>query len=544
MEVGGGEGSEAPEQLADPHPSSASVASLDATELSTLIDQGELTSAEVVALLVARIEALDSGPNGLHAIIELAPDVENVAVRMDEERRAGRTRGPLHGIPVLVKDNIDTAAPLHTSAGSLVFGGASPGADAPLVRALRDAGAIVIGKANLSEWANFRGTRSSSGWSALGGQTRNPHALDRTPGGSSSGSGAAVAARLVPLAVGTETDGSIICPAAACGVAGLKPTLGLVSRTGIVPIAASQDTAGPIARSVRDLGLLLQVLARAIDDGEDHAATKVRRPLGYEPAELGRVGSAELGGLRVGIVRGAGYTGYHPPTDEAVGAAVHALADAGAQLVDPVDGLPPSSTWEEDELIVLLHEFRVGMRGYLARRAGAHDGASSTADCAPASFPRSLDDLLAHAHNEPRERSDLFDTDLISRAARTEGLESEQYRTAFDRLKRATRDQLDRIFSSGVDVLALPAMHPAWPVDHVLGDQSEGAGWSPAAVAGYPSATLPVGGFGGLPVGVLFIGPPWSEPRLLQLLGALERLLGTTVTAPEPRFAATVSFLG
>ena len=527
----------ASDATADAHPASAEIAGLGATELSALLEAGELTSAQVVERLIARIEALDGGANGLRAVLELAPDAQEVATTRDKERRAGTVRGPLHGIPVLVKDNIDTIAPLHCSAGSLVFGGSSPAANAPLVRVLYDAGAVVIGKANLSEWANFRSSRSSSGWSALGGQTRNPHALDRSPGGSSSGSGAAVAARLVPLAIGTETDGSILCPSAACGVAGLKPTLGLVSRSGIVPVAASQDTAGPIARTGRDLGLLLSVLVHAVDDGADDTATRARRPAGYDTSALARPGAGSLGGLRVGVVRDGGYAGYHPPTDKVFGAALDVLSDAGAQLIDPLDGLPPSSAWEEDELTVLLHEFRAGMEAYLGRRA----------DAAPAHahLPRTLHDVLAHAKSEPRERTELFDTDLIGRAAATGGLGSGEYRAALQRIKKATRqDGLDKLFATGVDVLALPAMHPAWPIDHLLGDHVAGAGWSPSAVAGYPSATLPVGAVGGLPVGIALLGPAWSEPLLLRVLIALERSLGTAVTAPVPRFARSLSVAG
>lgn len=530
------------DQPVDPHPASAEIASLDATSLGALLDAGELTSVEVVEGLIARIEALDGGATGLHSFIEVSHDARDMAAALDAERRAGRRRGDLHGIPVLVKDNIDTVAPLHTTAGSLVFGESSPAVDAPLVSALRDAGALVIGKANLSEWANFRGTRSSSGWSAVGGQTRNPHALDRSPGGSSAGSGAAVAARLVPLAIGTETDGSIMCPSAACGIAGLKPTLGLVSRTGIVPISATQDTAGPMARSARDLALLLSVLAGAVDDGEDDAATLARRPPGYGPAALrgAFAGSGNLAGLRVGLVSGRGYTGYHRPTDDAVGAALDALAGAGAELVDPVEDLPPSSTWEQDELTVLLHEFQVYLEGYLRRRAEATDGsAARSRNGTDARLPRTLEDVLAHAADEAGERSDLFPIDLISRAAATDGLDSDGYRQALRRIKQATRaDGLDKIFAGGVDVLALPAMSPAWPIDHVLGDQTRGAGWSVSAVAGYPSATLPVGKICDVPVGVALLGPAWSEPLLLRVMGALEGALGSAVTSPVPNFAS------
>ncbi|HVC15420.1 MAG TPA: amidase family protein [Acidimicrobiales bacterium] len=518
----------------DPHPASADIAALDATALSGLFDAGELTAAGVVEQLVARIEVIDGGGAGTHAVIELAPDALEVAATLDAERRAGRRRGPLHGVPVLVKDNVDTVAPLHTSAGSLVFGASSPATDATLVKVLREAGAIVIGKANLSEWANFRSEMSSSGWSARGGQTRNPHALDRSPGGSSAGSGAAVAARLVPLAVGTETDGSILCPAAACGVAGLKPTLGLVSRTGIVPIAATQDTAGPLARSVRDLGLLLGVLADAVDDGEDAAARRAGRPAGFDPAAWAQQGADGIAGLRIGVVRDGGYAGYHRPTDEAFGVALDALREVGAEIVDPVEGLGPPSTWEEDELTVLLYEFRAGMEAYLGRRADATPGHPD--------LPRTLADILDHAGREPRERADRFDTELIARAAATDGLGADLYLAALDRIKRATRtDGLDTVFAAGVDLVAVPAMSPAWPIDHVLGDHVAGAGWSPAAVAGYPSAALPVGTVGGLPVSIALLGPPWSEPLLLGALAALESALGSAITAPVPAFVGSLS---
>jgi amidase len=514
----------------DPHPRSLELAALGADALSTMLGHGQVSSVEVAEQLIARIEALDPGGAGLHCILEIAPDVLDVAASLDAERRAGRVRGPLHGIPVLVKDNIDTAAPLHTTAGSLVFGDCPPGGDATLVAALRGAGAIVLGKANLSEWANFRGTPSSSGWSAVGGQTRNPHVIDRSPGGSSSGSGAAVAARLAPLAVGTETDGSIICPSAACGIAGLKPTLGLVSRTGIVPIANSQDTAGPMARTARDIALLLEVLAGAVDDGEDDLARTVRRPIGYRTDYVALLGDGDLSGLRIGVVRGHGYVGYHPPTDRVFESMLEALASTGAEIVDAIDGLADPMQLSEDELTVLTTEFRVGAHAYFGRRASARP------DCSH--LPRTLEDVIAHAEAEPRERADLFGTDLIARAAQTAGVRWDTYVTARERNRRAAgTDGLDKLLRGArVDLLAAPAMQPAWPIDHVLGDHSMGGAWSASAVAGYPSATVPMGTVEGLPVGAALLGPPWSESVLLRAVFALEKALGPAVTSPVPRF--------
>jgi len=507
-----------------------------AAEASKLLASGDVTSVELVERLISKIERLDGGEWGLRSVLELAADAVDEAARLDTERRAGRPRGALHGVPVLVKDNIDTPAPMHTSAGSFVFGNGAPAHDAPVVSALRDAGAVILGKANLSEWANFRGRPSSSGWSAVGGQTRNPHALERSPGGSSSGSGAAVAARFAPLAVGTETDGSIICPAAACGVAGLKPTVGLVSRTGIVPISHSQDTAGPIARSADDLALLLEILARAVDDGEDEAAVSSRRPPGYETDYVGAARDGNLSGLRIGVVRDWGYVGYHPLTDAVFDSVLPAFADAGAVVVDPLDGIAERPELDERSLTVLLHEFRVGLERYLARRRqGALERGLPGADA----IPRNLGDVLARMEDEPRELVGVFGTESIARAAETDGLTSPSYRTALEEnRRRAGRDGLDKLFSTGgVDVLAAPAMHPAWLIDHVLGDHLTGSSWSAAAVAGYPSATLPMGAVEGLPVGVVLIGRPWTEALLLRVMGGLERVLSLAVTRPVPGFA-------
>lgn len=514
----------------DPHSKSYAVASLTAGEMARMLERGEVTSVEVTEQLIGRIEAIDrSGPR-LRSVLEVAPDALEAAHALDREREQGRARGPLHGIPVLVKDNIDTAAPLHTTGGSLCLAGSSPSHDAPVVEALRAAGAVVLGKTNLSEWANFRGAPSSSGWSAVGGQTLNPHVLDRTPGGSSSGSASAVAARLVPLAVGTETDGSILCPSSACGIAGLKPTVGLVSRTGIVPISHSQDTAGPMGRSVEDVAMLLEALARAVDDGRDALAVSSRRPARHEGRYLSLLGDGNLAGTRVGVLREGGYFGYHGPTDKVFETCLSALRSAGATVLDP---LPPPERpllSNEDEMIVLTHEFRSNAEAYFAARSSAGEQG----------LPRTLADVIVHLEATPGERRDLFGAELLELSAGTAGTDAPEYKEALERNQQRARQGLDALFEQ-VDVVAVPAMPPAWVIDHVIGDEYLGAGWSPAAVAGYPSAALPIGDIGGLPVAAALWAPQWSEATVLRVMFALERELGRAVTSPEPAFAQSVS---
>lgn len=513
----------------DPHEKSAAVAALTASELASRYESGELSAREVVSSLIERIEAVDPQ---LHSVIEVAPDALEAAAARDEERRRGEVRGPLHGIPILVKDNVDTAAPLHTTAGSLVFGGTPPPEDAPLVAELRAAGAIVLGKANLSEWANYRGRPSSSGWSAVGGQTRNPHSLDRSPGGSSAGSGAAVSARLAPLAIGTETDGSILCPASACGVAGLKPTVGLVSRTGVVPISSSQDTAGPMARSTEDIALLLEVLARAVDDGGDAAAVSSRRPAGRESHYLALLGDGDLAGMRLGVIRTGPHAGAHPPTVAAFSEAAEALTKTGATVVDPLE-LAGDGTFHSgaDEMIVLAHEFKDGLERYLALRHAGREGA----------FPRTIDDVISHIETTPEERIDLVGVDAMEEARATTGLDDPRYLAARGRNhEKSRRDGLDRLFEK-VDVVCLPAMPPAWVIDHVDGDAHFGAAWSPAAVAGYPSATLPIAIVRDMPVGIALWARPFHEADLLRVMFALEKVLPQAATRPLPAYADSVT---
>lgn len=513
----------------DPYPQSTEIARLGAAALSRLLGAGTTTSAEVTAALLARIEAIDrSGPK-LASILRLNEHARDEAAALDAERRAGTLRGPLHGVPVLVKDNIDTVT-LGATAGSLALDGAPPATDAHLVTHLRRAGLIILGKTNLSEWANFRGRSSSSGWSAIGLQTRNPFALDRSPGGSSSGSGAGLAAGLAPLAVGTETDGSILCPAAACGVVGLKPTVGLVSRDGVIPISSSQDTAGPMARSVEDAARLLDALAgRGLDTGGRAGARRLARDSSYVDAL-----TDDLRGVRVGVVRDDGYFGHHVATDRIAEIAVAAMREAGAEVLDPV--LRIGAGLEVDEMTVLCTEFRAGLDSYLERRiAGRGDGGLPR-------FPRTLDDVIAFIEDNEDERLDLFPHDLLVRSAATSGLDEPSYLVARDANHRRTRAEgIDATCERlRLDALVAPTMAPAWLIDHVNGDIHAGTAWGQAAIAGYPSMSLPVGEVHGLPVGLAIWGRAFTEAMLLRIAAATERRVAYR---PVPSYRASVGML-
>ena len=513
----------------DPHEQSAEVARLGAAELARLLETGSTTSAEVTAALLGRIEAIDHLGPRLRSVSRVNEHARDEAAALDAERRAGQVRGPLHGIPVLLKDNIDTTR-LGATAGCLALKGAPPDRDAALVAELRRAGVVVLAKTNLSEWANFRGQLSSSGWSAVGGQTRNPFALDRTPGGSSSGSGAGVAAGLAPLGVGTETNGSILCPAAACGVVGLKPTVGIVGTDGIIPISSSQDTAGPMARSVEDVALLLDALV----GGRDRS---LGRALGTAPpAARSYAGglSADLRGVRLGVVREEGYSGYHRATDRVFEIALAALREAGAELVDPVGDVGTIS--DSDEMVVLCTEFKAGLDRYLAARAAPSGG-----EVLPG-IARSLDEVIAFVEANPEERLDLFPHDLLLRSAATAGLDDPAYLMARQaNLERTRADGIDRTCDRlNLDGLVAPTMGPAWLIDHVNGDCHVNGAWGQAAVAGYPSISVPVGDVQGLPVGLTTWGRALSEATLLRVAFAAERQLAFS---PRPAYAGSVGLL-
>lgn len=475
------------------------------SELQARMGSGELTARAATESYLQRIEELDrSGPE-LRSVIEVNPDALDIADALDTERRESGPRGPLHGIPVLVKDNIDTADAMKTTAGSLALLDARPVRDATVVQRLREAGAVLLGKTNLSEWANFRSTRSTSGWSARGGQCRNPYALERNPCGSSSGSGVAVSANLCAVAVGTETDGSILCPSSVNGIVGIKPTVGLVSRAGIVPIAHSQDTAGPMARTVADAATLLQVLAGA--DLRDPATADAPGDLDLMRA----LGSEDLTGVRVGVARNM--AGFHDRVDALLEDALEALRGLGAEAVDPAD-VPHATELEDPELEVLLFEFKADLESYLGALGGE--------------APHTLAELIAFNERHRDEEMPLFGQELFEKANEKGPLTDPGYVEALATCRRLSRAEgIDAVMDEyRIDAIVAPTGGPAWVTDSVNGDHYLGGNTTPAAVAGYPSVSVPAGFAFGLPVGVSFIGRAWSEPTLIRIAHAFERASG------------------
>ncbi len=487
--------------------------------LRARMDAGRLTARTLAAACLARIEAIDRNGPRIASVIEVNPDALAIAAERDRERKAGQLRGPLHGIPVLLKDNIATRDRMSTSAGSLALANVPAPRDAFVVAQLREAGAVILGKTNLSEWANFRSTRSSSGWSARGGLTRNPYALDRSASGSSSGSAAAVAASLAAVAVGTETDGSITSPASKCGLVGIKPTVGLVSRDGIVPIAASQDTAGPMARTVADAAALLSAMAGR--DPRDAATGEAKVERDYTRF-LVRDG---LRGARIGVARG--YVSGNDRVQAVFDRVVAQLEALGAQVVDPV-ALPPPAAYEDAEFEVLLHEFKAGLAAYLAEFASS----------API---RNVADLITFNERERAREMPHFGQELLVMAEARGGLDSAVYREALVKGRRVTRDEgIDKALAEHrLDALVAPTGGPAWLIDLVNGDSHSGGFTSPAAVAGYPHVTVPMGEVSGLPVGLSFVGGAWSEPTLLRLAYAFEQ---ATHHRRAPAFARSIEF--
>jgi amidase len=480
---------------------------------------GALTSVSLTEKYLARIERIDKNGPAINCVIELNPDALAIARASDEERKTGKVRGPLHGIPVLIKDNIDTADRLSTTAGSLALSGSTPQQDAFIVRRLRDAGAVILGKTNLSEWANFRSSKSTSGWSGRGGLTRNPYVLDRNACGSSSGSGAAVSANLCVVAVGTETDGSIVCPSSSNGIVGIKPTLGRVSRSGIIPIAHSQDTAGPMARSVADAALLLAALC-----GPDPSDPSTRHAEGSFANDSSKFFDPEgMKGARIGVARK--FFGFNDRVDKLMEDALQAIKSLGAELVDPAD-LSTHGKFDDSELEVLLFEFKADLNSYLSKLG-------------PKASVRSLQEIIRFNEQNRQKEMPFFGQDLLVKAQAKGPLTTDAYRKALARNHRLSRTEgIDAVLKRHrLDALVAPTGGPAWLTDLVNGDHFSGGSSTPAAVAGYPNINVPAGFVFGLPVGISFFGTAWSEPKLIKMAYAFEQ--ATRLRKP-PRFLPTV----
>jgi amidase len=485
-------------------------------ELQDGMKSGKFTSRSLVESYLRRIATIDGQGPAINSVIELNPGAGSIADLLDAERESKGPRGPLHGIPVLIKDNIGTADLMMTTAGSLALIDFSPAKDSAVASRLRAAGAVILGKTNLSEWANFRSSYSSSGWSGRGGQTRNPYALDRNPCGSSSGSGAAVSANLSAAAVGTETDGSIVCPSSANGLVGIKPTVGLISRAGIIPIAHSQDTAGPMCRTVADAAVLLGALSSA-DPATPARPSKL--PSDYTQF-LDRAG---LRSARIGVVRKS--YDFTDSVADVFGSALYAMKQEGAVLIDPVE-IPSLGKFEDSEMEVLLYEFKADLNAYLAAE--------------PHAPVHSLQDIIAFNQAQRESELQYFGQDLFIKAQKKGPLTDQSYLNALAKNHRLTRmEGIDAVMDKyRLDALVAMTAGPSWLIDLVDGDHDTGGSSSLAAVAGYPNINVPAGFVFGLPVGISFFGRAWSEPKLIQIAYAFEQ---ATRHRKPPQFLSTVN---
>jgi amidase len=474
-------------------------------QLQQHMQAGRYTSRRLVELYLERIEKIDrSGPT-LRSVIDVNPEALAIADALDAERKTKGARGPLHGVPILIKDNIDTADKMMTTAGSLALEGSIAARDAFVVERLRAAGAVILGKTNLSEWANFRSTKSTSGWSGRGGQVKNPYVLDRNPCGSSSGSGAAIAANLAAAAIGTETDGSIVCPSTVSGLVGIKPSVGLVSRAGIIPISHSQDTAGPMTRTVADAAALLEAIA-----GVDPRDGKTKQSAGKPVAFVKALNAEALRGARIGVARKR-YFGYSPVTDRLMDAAIADLKARGAVIVDPAD-IATAGQFEDCEFEILLYEFKADLNAYLK-------------GLGPAAKVHSLDDVIEFNEREKAREMPFFGQEILLMARKKGPLTSAGYQKAVATCRALSRTKgIDAVMMKHrLDAIVAPTGSPAWPIDLVNGDHFLGASSTPAAVAGYPNITVPAGHVHGLPVGISFIGRPWTDAKLIGLAYAYEQ---------------------
>jgi len=476
-------------------------------DIATLHDhmqRGELSSEELVAWYIDRIEAIDRGGPALNSIIEINPDALLIARSLDEEWKTSGPRGPLHGIPVILKANIDTADQMYTSAGSLALAEHVPPEDAFVVQRLRDAGVVILGKGNLSEWANFRSTMSSSGWSSIGGQTLNPYNTKRSPCGSSSGPAVAVAANLTSVSIGTETDGSVVCPAGITGIVGIKPTLGLVSRSGIIPIAHSQDTAGPMGRTVRDAAILLTAMTGT--DLNDAATADAETYHDYSA----NLTADALSGKRIGVIRSWYGAGTDERVDDIFEASIEKLREAGADLVDDIN-IEPGDMYDA-EYEVLLYEFRADLNAYL-QKSGAP--------------VQSLAELIVYNDANAETVMPIFGQEILIEADAKGPLTEEAYLTALETSKSISQSALDKLLAEHeLDALISPTNGPSWLIDHINGDAFGIGSSSLAAISGYPSITVPAGFVSGLPIGLSFVTKPWNEKQLIEIAYAFEQTTG------------------
>jgi amidase len=494
---------------------------LTISELQAGMKSGKFSSRSLVKKYLERIDEIDKSEPAINSVIEINPEAVAIAEALDRERKDGKLRGPLHGIPILIKDNIDTADRMMTTAGSLALLGSRPMQDSFVAKKLREAGAVILGKTNLSEWANIRSNHSSSGWSARGGQTKNPYALDRNPCGSSSGSGAATAANLAVAALGTETDGSVVCPSSANSLVGIKPTIGLISRSGIIPIAHSQDTAGPMTRTVADAAILLGALT-GID--QDDAVTKTS--VGKSFTDYTRFLEKEgLKGARLGILRKN--FGFSDRVDKLMEERIGQIKKLGAIVIDPVD-MPSAGKFDESELEVLLYELKADLNAYLK-------GLGTSAPV------HSLKEVIEFNEKNREKEMPYFGQDLFIKAQAKGPLTDKKYLQARAKNHLLSRGQgIDFVIRKHrLDAIIAPTGGPAWPTDWVNGDHFTGGYSSASAVAGYPHITVPAGYVFGLPVGISFFGPAWSEPKLIKYAYAFEQ---ATKVRTRPRFLPTADF--
>jgi amidase len=491
---------------------------LSISDLQAAMTAGKYTASSLTELYQGRIDQIDRRGPTLNSVIEMNPDAMQIALNLDAERRQKGPRGPLHGIPVLIKDNIDTGDKMQTTAGSLALVGPPAGKDSFVAQKLRDAGAVILGKTNLSEWANIRSSHSSSGWSGRGGQTKNPYALNRNPCGSSSGSGAATSASLCAVAVGTETDGSITCPSSTNGLVGIKPTLGLVSRAGIIPISHSQDTAGPMARSVKDAAILLSALAGS--DPQDHATADAATKASPDYTKF--LDSNGLRGARLGIARK--YFGASEALDHLIDELIDSMKKLGAVVVDPAD-IPTHGKFDDTENTVLMYELKADLNAYLAARPNAP--------------VHSLQDVIEFNVRNKDKEMPYFGQDLFVKAQAKGALTDKEFLDALETNHRLTRTEgIDAVMEKfQLDAIVAPTGGPAWLTDLVDGDHDTGESSNAAAVAGYPNITIPAGLIFGLPVGISFFGRAWSEPTLLKIAYGFEQ---STKARRPPQFRPSV----